>query len=105
MKIYLSGPMTGLPGLNAEAFDAHETTLRDLGHEVVNPAKLNEPGTPWQLCMRVDLAVMLGCEIVATLEGWDKSRGAQLEVSTARYVGIPIINVSELISAWQEAMA
>ena len=37
-RIYLSGPMTGLPGLNFAAFHAMTTNLRAGGHTVTNPA-------------------------------------------------------------------
>ena len=37
-RIYLSGPMSGLPELNFPAFHAEAARLRALGFEVVNPA-------------------------------------------------------------------
>ena len=39
-RIYLSGPMTGLPGLNFPAFAAITANLRAYGHTVTNPAEL-----------------------------------------------------------------
>jgi hypothetical protein len=41
-KIYLSGPMTGLPDLNFPAFHAEAARLRALGYDVINPAELPE---------------------------------------------------------------
>lgn len=47
-RVYLSGPMTGLPELNFPAFRVEAARLRALGFEVVNPADLNpEPNTGW----------------------------------------------------------
>ena len=41
MRLYLSGPMTGLPDHNRAAFDAAATRLRAQGHFVINPAELS----------------------------------------------------------------
>lgn len=38
MRVYLAGPMRGLPQFNFPAFDAGAATLEALGHEVFNPA-------------------------------------------------------------------
>lgn len=40
MRIYLSGPMTGLSDLNRPAFDAAEKRLTAEGHFVINPHRL-----------------------------------------------------------------
>ncbi|WP_421551687.1 DUF4406 domain-containing protein [Pseudomonas yamanorum] len=67
--IYLSGPMTGLPGLNYAAFHAMTTNLRAGGHTVTNPAELNPDGGSWNDCMRRDIAVLMDCDTVATPPG------------------------------------
>ncbi|MBA2927098.1 DUF4406 domain-containing protein [Pseudomonas sp. CCUG 57209] len=43
-RIYLSGPMTGLPGLNFPAFAAMTDNLRAGGHTVTNPAEVDPDG-------------------------------------------------------------
>jgi hypothetical protein len=43
-KIYLSGPMTGLPDLNFPAFNAAASALRAKGLNVINPAEINIDG-------------------------------------------------------------
>ena len=40
-KIYIAGPMTGLPELNFPAFHAEAARLRAFGYEVINPAEIN----------------------------------------------------------------
>jgi len=87
-RIYLSGPMTGLPDLNFPSFAAEAARLRGLGFEVVNPAEINPEGGTWHECMRRDVAALVTCDHVATLPGWDKSQGATLEVYVADRLGI-----------------
>lgn len=41
MRIFISGPMTGLPDHNFPAFEAAAKRLRDDGHFVINPAELS----------------------------------------------------------------
>lgn len=41
MRIYCSGPMTGLPDHNRPAFDAAAKRLREQGHFVINPAEFS----------------------------------------------------------------
>ena len=96
-RIYLSGPMTGLPDDNHPAFDAEAARLRALGYEVVNPAEINA-GTnlPWHECLRRDLQEMLGCDAVALIDGWYDSLGAHLELHVAHRVGLKIISAQEV---------
>lgn len=69
-RIYLSGPMTGLPGMNFPAFNSEAARLSALCYDVINPAKLNhDPDTGWHECMRNDLAALLTCDAIALLDG------------------------------------
>lgn len=92
-KVYISGPMTGLPDFNFPAFDDAACRLRHLGIEVVSPAELCVDTTkPWQECMREDIKALVDCDAVLVLPGWDKSRGASLEVFIATQLGLRVIN-------------
>lgn len=89
MKLYLAGPMSGLPQFNHPAFHAAAAKLRMAGHHVVNPAEINTDLTArWADCMRRDLAELLTCGGVALLPGWKFSRGATLEVRVAQELGM-----------------
>lgn len=84
MRLYLSGPMNGLPQHNFPAFEKARALLRSVGYEVVCPAELGRhDGWAWEDYLRRDLKVMLDCEAVALLEGWERSNGAMLETDVA----------------------
>ena len=84
MKIYISGPMSNLPDLNRPAFNAKAAELRALGHEVVNPAELPEiPGGEWADYMKADIKLLLDCEAIYMLDGWEDSKGVQIEYELA----------------------
>jgi len=90
--IYISGPMTGLPNLNMEAFNNAEDKLRKAGwSDIRNPARLavNEyENLPRSLYLRADLRQLLDCQAVLLLRGWQQSKGARLEALIADEVGI-----------------
>lgn len=92
MRIYIAGPMTGLPEFNFPAFNDAEQQLRAAGHDPVNPARhgAGEPSLEWADYMRRDIPDLLGCEGLALLEGWGSSRGAQLEHRIATELGITV---------------
>lgn len=80
MKIYIAGPMTGLPELNFPLFHATADKLRAAGHEAINPAEINpDPNAEWTDCMFRDLEELNVCEGIVMLPGWEKSPGAQIE--------------------------
>lgn len=93
MRIYLSGPMTGLPNLNFPAFIAEAARLRELGYDVVNPAEINpSPDAKWADCMREDIRALTTCDTIALLPGWQDSRGAKLERLIASELGLDVVN-------------
>lgn len=109
-RVYIAGPMSGLPGLNHAAFNAAAAALRGAGFDAVNPVDLNPPPPAnldsldehqrlqlWRQCMRRDLAAMLGCDVVVLLTGWTRSRGAWLEQELAEKLGIPAWPYSEFM--------
>jgi len=95
-RIYISGPMSGLPELNFPAFRAEADRLRALGYDAVNPAEINEGETDWHTCLKTDLRELLTCDAVALLPGWLDSKGAHLEVHVAHRVGISVIDAKSI---------
>ena len=88
MRIYIGGPMRGLPDLNFPAFHEAAAMLRAEGHHVFNPAesdfdKAKEDVTIRE-ALKVDLLWILEhAECVALLPGWRHSLGATAELALA----------------------
>ncbi len=100
--VYVAGPMTGVEAFNRPTFHATTRAIRSQGYEVVNPAEFDEAdpippgGRAWDEYIRRDLAALLGCNTVAVLPGWRKSRGAALEVHVARALGMAVVDADSL---------
>lgn len=92
MRVYLSGPMTGIPDNNFPAFHAHAAALREQGYDVVSPAEIQEAGT-WELCLRADLRELCTCDAIALMPGWESSKGANLELHVAHRLGMQVMHL------------
>jgi len=95
-RIYIAGPMTGLPEHNFPAFDAAARRLEKDGWEVINPAdnfggRTNLPRASY---LRVDVSLLLQCDALALLPGWEESSGAQLEYLLARELALLVIDAT-----------
>jgi hypothetical protein len=97
MKIYLAGPMTGLPDFNYPAFHAMAAHLRAAGYEVFSPAENPFPpcGT-WGGYMRMALAQLVQCECIALLPGWTESKGALIERKLAQVLGMKVMLADQI---------
>ncbi|MFN3689881.1 MAG: DUF4406 domain-containing protein [Fimbriimonadales bacterium] len=97
--IYIAGPMSGIESFNHDEFRAAELRLEEAGYWPINPARNGLPPTsPWEHHMRRDIGMLIGCSGIATLPGWESSRGASLEVNIATALAMPVCSVD----AWVE---
>lgn len=97
-RIYIAGPMSGIPEYNFPAFHAATKAWRDAGWEVVNPAELDETidgfdakkdtALSHEHYMRRDIPEVAKCDAVALLPGWENSRGANNEITVANMCGL-----------------
>lgn len=96
-RIYLSGPMTGIPEHNFPAFHETASYLRRRGYEVFNPAESfgGETDLPRPVYMRKDLGELLRCDCITFLPGWQSSRGALAEALVAQELGLEVQYVDE----------
>jgi len=100
MKVYLAGPMSGIPQFNFPAFFAAAEQLRAVGFEVVSPAEIDneedkgaalastdgdmrtiESKKTWGdfLARDVKLLADTGIQGIVFLPNWQNSKGAKLE--------------------------
>lgn len=99
-RIYVAGPMTGLPEYNLPAFAAATLELQALGHDAVNPGRRGaDPAKTWQDYMRAGIADLITCDAVALLDGWERSKGATLELQIARALEMRVAPLDEWIGA------
>lgn len=99
MKVYLAGPMRGLPDGNRDAFETASKWLRDYGYQVESPME-HKDAQGWGSVedpevVRKGMAyglqyVTLEADLVLLLPGWMTSKGARAEVAAAEAVGTPV---------------
>lgn len=95
MKLYLAGPMRGLPDNNSAAFAEASAFLRSRGHEVWSPAEndealaINAASIDIRQTFIRDLTQVLESDGIALLPDWHESHGACLERHTADVCGVP----------------
>jgi Domain of unknown function (DUF4406) len=95
MKVYIAGPMSGLPDFNYPAFNTAAEELRAKGHEPLNPVdieKRNDTDThqPWGWYIRHAIRMVIDADAVAMLPGWENSKGARLEHAIATALELDI---------------
>ena len=96
-KVFISGPMTGYPNSNKEAFDEAEKILKEAGFAVFNPAKMDLTyGFTEQDIASIDLSALLRCDYIYQLDGWENSIGATGEWQAASWAKMERINKSWL---------
>ncbi len=93
-RLYISGPMTGLPEYNYPAFHAAARDLRAAGYLVSNPAERSLPAdAPWIEHMRKNIRMMADCDGIAMLDGWQHSKGANAEINLFHNLGLPVFSL------------
>lgn len=108
-KIYIAGPMRGIPQFNFPAFD-RAAKLLSVDWDVISPAQLDrdagfEPDHmpldwDWNIlpghfglldAIDRDLSAVKGSDAIYMLDGWQSSKGARAEKALAEWLGLEVI--------------
>jgi len=109
-RIYIAGPMRGIPLYNFPAFDVREHLLQKEGWEVVNPAEIDRQsgfdasdlpkdhdwdtlpeGFNLRLTVQQDIIALAGCSHIYLMKGWESSSGARAEFAVSQWLGLEVI--------------
>ena len=107
-RIFIAGPMRGYENYNFKKFDHTEELLRQLGFDVVNPARISRKFKESEV--NSDIAVYnkmvdmqqdaeRTCNAILLLDGWQWSEGVKLEVRTASELGMQFLLESDIAEA------
>lgn len=96
-RIYIAGPMTGLPDHNFPAFHKASKGWREMGWHVISPAESfgGDCTLPYRYYVEHDVTILKTVDAVAVLPGWDSktARGSVWEYHIARQLlNIPVFD-------------
>lgn len=98
--LYISGPITGDKEYKLK-FRAAAQQLEARGYNVVNPAELDDvlpvKSMTHEEIMRTCLDILLQCDAVVTLPGWETSLGCQREVGFAEGADKIVLPIQEFL--------
>lgn len=94
MKVYIAGPMTGLPHFNRPAFNQAALNLSFEKHVPLNPAILPDGLTEADY-MAVGITMLQRADAIFLLTGWQFSAGARAEHALALKLGLEVIEQRE----------
>lgn len=97
--VYVAGKVSGEdPTEYSLKFAKASAILTKKGYLVVNPLHVvSNPFCKWDKAMRHCITALLGCDAIYLLPCWKQSKGARLERSIAKEVGIKIIEAENLL--------
>lgn len=96
-KVYISGPIAGYD-INERklAFLKVQRMLETIGYQPVNPFDNGVPDDEhWRVHMKADIAMLVQCDAIYMMPGWELSKGCKLELDVATSCGIRLMLESQ----------
>lgn len=125
MRVYIAGPMSGLPAFNFPAFDAARDRWIADGHDVVSPADLTRQmwrerfgeqfdpestdpaisagGDIYRDFLREDIREIVACDAIALLPGWRTSKGVAVELTVATAMKCKVYDAVTMLPLREES--
>ena len=105
-RVYIAGPMRGIPLWNFPAFDEWRDFMYEAGWYVISPADMDRdlgidehdyPDLPFTMedAMSRDIEQILSCTAILLLPGWENSTGVATELTVAKAIGLQILRAVE----------
>ena len=110
MRVYIAGPIAGKENGNREAFAQRARLLVEMGLEPVNPWDIPPDHDQGSCCgapvphesvhrygclLREDIKILMYCDAITLLPGWQDSVGASTEEHVARSIGLKVLEVED----------
>lgn len=102
--VYISGPISKIIDGNRQAFFDAQQLIESKGFEVLNPHDICSELRPrdyaspeefWQACMKACIKCMMDADLCVLLPGFTDSRGAVMEASICRDLGIKTMSLEK----------
>ncbi len=108
IRLYIAGPMTGIPFFNRHAFKLAAEKLLNLGYDVISPVdrlggdiaeieRTSVDGDASVLTIDQQIAIVrqntedvISADGLAVLDGWWQSKGTRHEITLANRLGKPV---------------
>lgn len=105
MKVYIAGPVTGLPEGNRPQFQRVARTLVALGHDPIDPTAKTVPGDDhapvgsarYEQIMEGCFEDVASSDALCLLDGWEQSAGARRELALAHDLDLIVVPERDII--------
>jgi hypothetical protein len=108
-KLFISGPMSGMPHYNIGNFNRYAEMARKLGYRVVNPVEMAQKigirkvlsdKKTFKKLIEAELKAVKSCDVILMLDWWQNSPGAQKELRVALGVGLDVKLQHDIEMEW-----
>lgn len=91
-RIYIAGKVTGNKHWKEDFLEAEKKLREQFPHSViVNPLFISDDSKSWKENMVECIKMLVTCEAIYLIRGWNKSKGATLELSIARGLDLVVL--------------